>query len=379
MDKLIKKIKYFIYKIKERQKIKVILQEKKSYLCSGNYRIINKGKRIAYLKNDKTIKFIKMNHKHLNRNPANSCNLKSKVKRLITECIKVNIKNNKKNRNFIGSLMMFSRNGNLKIFDFDKGEIINFINDTNVYHSIKKAYLYFNKFFNIPTNTFNDELQFYKEKYIKFKPYSLWSPIEKDTIIHELFNNYIDYFTHCKIDNMEIFSVRILIKEFKNSIYDKKLVEKILNELDEEIYKSELVKVWQHGDMNFNNILLNNERGQIIDWEFNGNFIFFYDILNIILVEAVYQGDNTYLDKYMAGEYDYNLYKLFGVMGQKYNINIKKQYMIIFFIERMLRWEMHYNYNYLTTFINKVLGIISYVNTLNDKELHIQAAYFSLY
>src|SRR5699024_8647353 len=98
-------------------------------------------------------------------------------------------------------------------------------------------------------------------------------------------------------------------------------------------------------------------KSYVIDWEFNRNFIFLYDILNIFMVEYIYQNDESYLIEYIKGTYDNYLKTIFNSINLEYKYNKKKEYVCIYIIERTISWELIYNPSNINTFLNKSIEL----------------------
>ena len=351
--------------IKRQDDLKLILEDNKSFLKPGRYKTTVKGKEIIYQEDEKTVNFIKKNVDHISRKTSFIVNFKLMVKDFLLNTIKIHLKDATFHNEFNGSLAMITRNNELKIFDFKKKEVLNLLKDEKKYNLIKNSYYNFKEYFNIPIKSFNDEKLIYIEDYIEFKPYPQWSDKEKEEIIEEIFEGYIRYVNNYDKSKLEYISLVTMVMEFTNKIEDKSLVDEILKHIDyDKTLSSKFPRLWLHGDLDFHNLLLSANKGYVIDWEFNKKFIFLYDILNIFMVEYIYQNDESYLIEFLKGSYDGYLKKMFNSMDLEYKTYEKKEYVCIFIIERTMEWELMYNPLNINGFLNKSIDLLNRIDEL---------------
>ena len=111
---------YFVNKFIEWRQIKKFIIANKQFLISGKYAVSYDGKRIVYLKSDKTVKFIKMNNSQITRNRNDKRNIYlNRFKEIFSRLLMIRI-NNYNHQNFFGSLVIITRTNDIKIFDFKK-------------------------------------------------------------------------------------------------------------------------------------------------------------------------------------------------------------------------------------------------------------------
>jgi thiamine kinase-like enzyme len=96
-----------------------------------------------------------------------------------------------------------------------------------------------------------------------------------------------------------------------------------------------------HGDLKFDNILLNSNKYYLIDLESSSEFVFFYDIFNLLTVGAG-DGDFSYLKHYIEGAYDGLMEKLFISFNMKYNTNHRHYYFAVYLVELLLH-DLNYS------------------------------------
>lgn len=92
-----------------------------------------------------------------------------------------------------------------------------------------------------------------------------------------------------------------------------------------------------HGDTKFDNILLEKNNFYIIDWEFYGDYIFYYDFMNLIINEALDEDNYVYLNRFLNDDFDDILRKLFNAVGITYKADKKKCYIVLYLMERVTK------------------------------------------
>lgn len=375
MQNVKKILMYIVGETKKNQEIKALLDKNRPFLYSGKYRIVGETKKIAYLKNDDAILFIDLNEAHLSRGDSNCNSLKQKIKKMInkiiTQCSIVTIKSDDRLDHFKGSLVMFTREQDVKIFNFKRDEILNILKDKNKYDLIKSAYMRFNKHFDIPIKEFNDEMKMFIEDYIDFKAFYLWTNDEKNNIISSLLKSVSGYLKEHDSKALEIYSVNSLLLEFQEKTNHFKLKNKI-NEIlyNESFVDKQIFLAVQHGDLNFNNLLLTKGlKGKyfVIDWEECNHYVFFYDVFNLICVEYLYQRNSELLTSYIYGVYDYELTQIFKNVGLAYDFRRKKSYLAIYIMERILKYELIKNKSYTPDFSERCLMLINEVENIEKR------------
>lgn len=356
---------YFALKKIERKELKEIMLPKRDYLISGQYSIIRRVKLCAYLEHERAVKFLENNTSHLIRNnQENKVNIKSILNNFISDRYKIKIKNNSCNT-FHGSLVMVTKNNDLKIFDFVNNRVINFIKDTSKYMKIKNSYNIFNRYFDIPIISFCDQEISYFEKYIEFKPYNNWSEEEKDNAFKVIFDNYKDYFINCGEVDFDRVSLKSILDDFKNSINHRELVGKIYEYMTSNNYITEqLTKVILHGDINFYNILYSNSKYIFIDWEYSDKHVFFYDFFNLIFVECAYQNNASYLRNFFNGTYDKYFSNIFKVLKIDYNSSNRMYYFMVYIMEMILKSRNIMHYSELKDVLDTSLFVLEEVENI---------------
>ncbi len=345
--------KYFEYitRIKnESKEVQKIILDNQHFLKTGKYKVNTAYKKMGYISSDDSLTFLKKNQYQLQREKGLFFKFKLLFRKTIESFYTINIKNDNE---YDSTLLMVTNNNDLKLFNFEKNIIYNVFFDKIMYDKIKDAYNTFKFFFDIPLLNCIDEKQIIVEKYIEFIPYRQLSKIQLNNIIKKMFDNYYLYFLRLKKKDYEWIMVKDLVNELVKDV-DKnnaEVIEKLKNKISLNNYKDKFPFMKCNGDMVFSNILFNNDKPYFIDWEHVNNYIFFYDHLNNIIMEAK-NGNNKYLNKYLKGKYDKNFQKSFSLFNIKFNKKKRAYYLDLLIICKIIYLKSYASSEIIFDFLN---------------------------
>ncbi len=259
-----------------------------------------------------------------------------------------------------GEFLIYSRNGNIKIFNFDDNTLVTFIGDTEHYNKMKNTYLYFREYFNIPILGFNDEERVIKEKFLIYVPVKRWSYHMKYQAVNAILMGHLKQ-VHSEYQQIDrFFIVHEKLKELKEVKGNQIIrLNKIINVI---IPSNKVDDKWPaimcHGDMNFSNVLLYKNEFFLIDWEDSDVCIFFYDIFCCIFAEFFHEDSSKPLEEYTNGSFDNILTKFFESVSSIYCNTDKIYYLTLFIIERILKYDIVRNINSLDAKIRGYIEIL---------------------
>lgn len=330
--------RYIQRELNERRKMLKIIESKQRFLLPGKYSLALSGKRVAFIKNKKSISFLSNNLNQMVRDKSQKSSLvKNLIKYFLGSINTIRI-GKLENSEFQGTLLMSTFKGEAKIFNFDKEVVIHFFNSKNDYLKLKENYYEFKDYFFIPILSFWPKEIASIETYLNFTPSKFWHDNEKNTAIQVYLNNYTQYV----MDKEEQGFRKNYLKETLNSI--DRINHPIINKLNSHLSELNLNENWPvarvHGDLNFNNILLVNDKYYFIDWEYSSNLIFFYDFFNLIFTEAIDHEDYNFIENYLNGDYDKAISRLFNEFNFEYINKLKFNYLVIFIIIKIAKFEM---------------------------------------
>lgn len=311
---------------------------KSDYLQSGKY-CLDTELKYLYRSDSKTINFVKEVVIKNNYNLGNKEGFKNKIKHALAPN-KVRLIEKPSKQLFLGSIYLLSNDitdeKDVKIFDINNNKILTVYVGLYALKKKIKAYVYFNKYFDIPKIIdYNYNKKISVEELILSKPKNSWSKLDYEIVIGKIFTNYKLYyesFSSIKHCTSMIFSD--IISKLKTDKVLGELVYEIENEISSSIILNEVPRIHQHGDLwLYNTILSANNRVYFIDWEHSEELIFFFDLFFWMKNEALDNSDFSYLMKYLNGSYDHHFKEIYVALKYKFDENLKKDYFYIFMIE----------------------------------------------
>ena len=302
-----------------------------SFLSEGTYELLTGSdrKKIFYLRNNSTLKFICDHKQNLARHKQNIfvvlVDSLFKLKIVKSECQK-----------FLGHLLLLTYNKDIKIFDFNNHQVLTIYHDKEKFILVESAFKNLNPFFNF-TDIYFSYNNFYQiEHLICQKCYEQLSKYEKDYVFQKIILQYTEYFRQTDHRLLQRVIPEELCKELEKKIPKsvRLRIERIL--LTPNFRNISFPRVFLHGDLNSGNIFADGEQVKMIDLEHAGNFVFIYDIFYLISYEAIARNNFFLLKEYCNGMYDDLLLNLFSQLGMVYDANTKIKYVAVVLAERLL-------------------------------------------
>lgn len=264
---------------------------------------------------------------------------------------------------FQGSILWFCINGDIKIFSDDKVLVI--CTNKESYQRKIANYTYFSSFFRIPALVSQDaKHNILSEAFIDFEDKT---DNDEAFILETIYDDYCSYFNyltlHSKIDYQ---SLNSLLDKSSNASYIHQF-EKIIEKVVPELLSLNLPFINLHGDMWSDNILLSYEsEGKTlwyIDWEQAGKYVFFYDFFKFIWNELDVHHNYSYYKRYIAGEFDEKLTRLFAIFDLNFQPKLRQSYFCLFFLNFILEdtdnIAFKYKHEEIIAFEHKVFPLMS--------------------
>lgn len=364
-----KVIVFLIDKIKERKKIKQLMNKNRNYLQRGTYRVIGAGKRIVYIVSEQTEGFIKKNKLHMTRESSiNTETIGQKLKQHLSRFTKIEFKEGVRTE-FAGTLIMFTRSEDMKIFDFQRKLVTTILEDKNGYYTIKNSHDKFREYFSMTILDCNDNKQAYTESFLDFTPYRQWTNMEVNNGLKAIFSNYRDYYASVNSDILKTVSATDLFAQFKEKVKNEELIYRIGKILLDQSQLEEISWpiVQMHGDLNFNNILLADGEYYFIDWEDADEHLLFYDLLNWLFVEAAFSDDYRFLQNYLEGIYDPYFVDIFAELNKDFTVTNKYYYLVMYICERIVKFELEVHNQIIDVIYDKYLKVLRKIEEQNIK------------
>lgn len=357
---------YLRLKSIERKKLEGILYNNINYIQNGKYYISGYGKRIIYKTNKDNENFVNNITKNIVRENKNlKCQFKQQLKlKILKRLFRITIKSEESKENKLnGSIIIITRNGEVKIVDLQQNIMITIFKEKNEYDKRKQIYQYFINYFNTPIIMFDDLNYVIKEKVINFLPGTRWPNEKKHNITKIIIENYISYVSNLDKYNCNQICIRTLLYELAQiDTCRSGINEDVKSIIPQKYWDETFILIPTHGDFSFLNILLENsskDRCYYIDWEDSKNSIFFSDIINLFCTDAR-NNDYSLLKNFLDGEYDSYFSKLFLLAGNVFLPEKRLFYLGVYIADRVVSFDK--NNDYLRR-IQKHQEIIKWVKT----------------
>lgn len=333
IKKIYIKVKREIINIKD---TKIIFENHKKYLSKGKYMYTIGVKQLFLNKN-----IANKEYTYFSRDVSTQSWKFKAIVAIRKLCRKLCFKFKVDNTNpyqFNGDILMLDRVNDVKVFNTNKNLMLSIIQDKERYEMTRNNYLEIQKQYKTPFIKAIDENQIIVEKFIKFKRNTDWNIHDKEKFFLFFFNN-LENNINIELSNKTVsfYSTSKLYNEFIEEVSDREFISIIKNMISLSAPHTKWPRIKCHGDTKFDNILLEKNNFYIIDWEFYGDYIFYYDFMNLIINEALDEDNYVYLNRFLNDDFDDILRKLFNAVGITYKADKKKCYIVLYLMERVTK------------------------------------------
>lgn len=310
------------------------------YLAEGIYSV-NYAKKIFYRNDHQVINYL-TTYFNVSFDDARNKTIVQKLNSFLPTSKKV-----KKARHeevlFKGSFVLFSNKlksesqyGDVKLFDFDKSEILTSYFSASSYQKKLHDTLYFQKYYNTPVLlSFSDDELITIEKLIDYIPLNDFTKENYLKTTNDILVAHLGYFKECNVGQSIKYIKPNRFFEYENCHPDNVRSLLILQSLIGEAWqKTDLPLIYQHGDLSYSNILLSKtDRTFLIDWEHASYYTFFYDIMWPWQNEAINKNNYFLIKCYLNGVFDKCLVEIFSVFGFEFKPSYRVSYFSIMLSE----------------------------------------------
>jgi len=248
---------------------------------------------------------------------------------------------------FIGNvyLPVGSTNGykDKKIFDLENNKILTVFSEQKHYQSVLTNFEYFKEYFPMPAIlSTNEHKNLIIEDLIFFYPVNQWEEEDFLFLMGDVFDRYYHYFSDCKIKGSYSSTTTPALLE---GLPECQEVEFIRNQINPDLWEVDFPTLKLHGDLWVaNTLLIKGKKNQVkyIDWEFSSELFFFYDFFNMMWLDVYMKERYFYINRYVKGEYDQQLKRLFSVFDLVFEPQYRMNYFHLFFLNFFKERLVHF-------------------------------------
>lgn len=218
-----------------------------------------------------------------------------------------------------------------KVFDTVNNKVMTIYPDQIYLNRVKHYAETFGVYFPMPEiYQINEEKYYLIERLISYHKHYLWTEEDYDHVLEKVLSFYETYFNSVRKTGYQTMRFCDKIINIPNL-----LIERELSFICKELLELPFPEIALHGDLWTANVLYEKAEGQIyfIDWEFSGEKPFFYDFFNLIWLEVYLKNNHYFIKKYLLGNYDTALERMFAIFGIKYDKEKKIAYILLYFIQ----------------------------------------------
>lgn len=315
--------------------------DNKIYLESGTY-YIDPELRYFYKDDCVTVKYMEKIFKQNNSYLRTQSKLVLFIKQKLSPR-KINLLNKKNKADFKGTVYFLASGKeeikDIKIFDLHNDQVLSIYAIQTNYCKAITNYNYFSNYFRIPKIlSYNPIKLTYIEELVSSKIKSEWREKEYSLIINEVFKTYDNYYKSFERDKVETESVNSFLYKMEQEPQMKKIVNLIKKELTSDLLNSQIPIIFQHGDLNLHNLMLDKKNNvYFIDWDTAAESFLFFDLLNLFIDYKDENNEMIFLEKYISGKFDYEIENIFSNLNYTFKTNSHKQYIYVYILEKLYR------------------------------------------
>ena len=231
-----------------------------------------------------------------------------------------------------------------KIFDFQKNQVLTTYQSKSKLLKIDESKHFFVNTFNVPTTLdINVDRSYLIEEFIPHSEYDV------EMVFRQLCNDicrHLDYFSSKIFYNADYYEEAC--KHFESRFGTNGLIREKVGD----------VMVLSHGDLWSSNIIYNENKVYITDFEHVGDRFFLYDFFMFIFTEWQLKENDRLVVNYFGGYYDEVLCQMFYKVGLNYDNKRKNNYFMAFIVSILYeRWQGYEIINEkIQFFINKYIS-----------------------
>ncbi|MDQ1144589.1 hypothetical protein QE429_001416 [Bacillus sp. SORGH_AS 510] len=242
-----------------------------------------------------------------------------------------------KSMDFSGSIYRPVRSSNgyndSKIFDISRNKVLSIFSNKQEYQSVLNNYYRFNQFFPMPKILHSDsEKLLIMEEMVNFTQNHAWVEEDYLFVMEDVFQRNITYFKDCIDKGIHSFTSPQKLLHSRATKPNIKIIKDLISPV---LWSVQFPCIQLHGDLWTANTLLvkgDTRHTCFIDWEYSREYLFFYDVFNLMWLEVYVNNNHLYFQKYIDGDYDHYFEILFSFINLKFDEKLRLDYFMIYFL-----------------------------------------------
>lgn len=313
--------------VRSYNKLKSYVADSSMYLIPGKYKIFFSDKIFIFRENQHNFRYINTINKTIAKQ------LKEKLIKVLLSAVSIKISHNSDSE-YKGDILMPTHAGNVKIFNLEQGVVTYRIKKAEDYWKYLHTINTFKEFFNIPAIKFDAGEKIVVERLLNYTLHSDWSEKTETYVLNIIMESFRRYYRSIKFSNAKSKKIALMLQELRKKTTDQEFISIIEKFIPEDKRDEEFAAILCHGDFSLKNVLFCDNEIHVIDWEYSGDCIFYYDIMNLYLKEAQ-EGNYRYIQEYLNGNYDNYFVEYFEIFNQKFSSVSRAFYLIICIADRL--------------------------------------------
>lgn len=248
---------------------------------------------------------------------------------------------------FEGDLILRTVNGDVKVFSFSQGLVLNFMADKAKYQELKSIYDYYGRFFQTPVIDQDDEKQCFTEKLIDHAPFEDLTDTQHDRLLQELLRSTEKHIASLDKTTLKNLDVQAFAERFNKCFqdYEHPIISHFLDVTKSETVDPKVPLIPCHGDPQKNNVLLHGKDVFFIDWEYAQEYVFYYDPIYMLTEPHIYRPQS----KVAVEPFTVNNFEALQRLFSLFDINITWQnlpyYLCLALMQRLIQAKENGNSN----------------------------------
>lgn len=246
---------------------------------------------------------------------------------------------------FTGDLILKTVNNDVKVFSFEEAKVLNFINDKEKFIELKKLTDYFSQHFLTPIVEVNSKKQCFTEKLINYTPVEALTDRQHKQILESLTDSTINHIAILEPEKVSYTTAKVLFEKLEKNFANDPIVKRLASMVPKDHLHTSIPQIPCHGDPQKNNVLLDGSDTYFIDWEYAGQYVFYYDPVYMLIEPHIYRPDSIVAIEAFTESNLQQLQKLFNSFSLEVDYHNLPYYLSLVLMIRLCQAKTNGNSN----------------------------------